>query len=90
MENFIIIAIALVILLIVIRFVFKAAKGIVTIAIGIILLGVGLHYFAPETLDELIGVERHKRWTQEVTSKSDTLTKDIGKKLQKGLDKVGN
>lgn len=88
MENFIIIAIALVVVLLILRFVFKAAKGIITLAIAIVLLGVGLHYFSPETLDKVIGAERHARWTQEVTKRVDTGVAKVGDKVKKELDKV--
>jgi ABC-type transport system involved in cytochrome bd biosynthesis fused ATPase/permease subunit len=88
MENFIVIAIALVIVLLILRFVFKAAKGIITIALAIVLLAVGLHYFSPKTLDDLIGAERHDRWTEQVTSKIDTLKTKAGEEIQKNLDKV--
>ena len=88
METFIVVAIALVVVLLILRFVFKAAKGIITIGIGIVLLAVGLHYFSPETLDKFLGAERHERWTQEITSKVDTVTNEASKKSKEWLDNV--
>jgi len=88
METFIVVAIALIVVLFILRFVFKAAKGIITLGIGIILLGVGLHYFAPETLDKFLGAERHQRWTKEITAKMDTVTDETGKKSKEWLDNV--
>lgn len=88
MENFIIIGIALVVVLIILRFVFRAAKGIITLAIAIVLLGVGLHYFSPETVDKLIGAERHARWTQIATDEVNNKVDEAGKKLKKKLDEV--
>jgi len=88
MENFIVIAIALVIVLLILRFVFKTAKGIITLIIIIALSMVGAHYFVPEQVDKLIGAERHARYTKWLTDEINNKVAEAGEEIQKGLDKV--
>ena len=88
MENFILIAIGILVVLLILRFIFKIAKTFINIAAAIVLLGIALHFFSPQTLDKIIGVERHERWTEEVKVNADTVLNQAGEKTQELLDKV--
>jgi hypothetical protein len=49
-----------------IKWVLSSAKFILKLAIAVILVGVGLHFYAPELLDSSIGKDLHNKATEEV------------------------
>lgn len=84
METYIIIGIALIVGLIVVRFVFKSLKLIIEIGIVALLVGVGMHFFAPEYLDKAIGKENHDKVvkiTKDGINKIEEIGSDVFKKL---------
>lgn len=61
MENLLTILIAVFVALSIIRMVMSTAKTFINIALIIVASGVILHFFSPETLNNLIGEDNHNK-----------------------------
>lgn len=73
MGNLILIAIGVILVIFILRFLFKSIKTLFYVALVLILGAVALHFYSPETIDKYIGKENHDRIASIVEDKTDTL-----------------
>jgi hypothetical protein len=89
MTNFILIALGILLLVFFLRLGLKVLKTVISIAVLLVVGTVALHFFAPETLDKIIGAENHAamvaRVEGEVDKKMDELTDAAVDKAKKEI-----